>query len=172
MMRTTVQLNIKIFLFVEFFVLISYLYSKTAFVNIQVAFLSSFFIILGSALAYKKMVQTQVHSGEFEEQKDLLDTIEDPHELYDEKPLNEAPAEDLDLKAIVKEERAKIKTFSLSSIKHGAKGSLSFMRLIPYLLLVLGFIALKNNEILELKFYLPALLVGIVTASVLSKRLS
>lgn len=131
------------------------------------------------------MVNAKVASSEHEQERDLLDAIEDPHELYDkvndevregalgrEKPLNEAPAQELDLKAIVKEERAKIKTFSLSSMKHGAKGSLSFFRLAPYVLLILGFIALKNNNALELKFYLPSLLLGILTASIISKRLS
>lgn len=171
-MRTTVGQSIKIFFIVEFFVLMTYFYSTVAFINIQVAFLSSFFIILGSALAYKKMVQTEVLSETYEEKRDLLDEIEDPHELYDDKPINNTPAEELDLKAIVKEEKAKIKTFSLSSMKHGARGSVSLFRLVPYLLLVLAFIALKNNEILELKFYLPSLLLGIVVASVISKKLS
>lgn len=172
MMRTTVLQSIKIFLVVELFIALTYLYSAVLFANVQVAFLSSFLIILGSSYAYKKMVDTKVDSGDFEQQRDLLDAIEDPHELHDNVPLNEAPAEELNLKEIVQEERAKIKTFSLSSIKHGAKGSISFFRIIPYVLLILGFIALKNNAILELKFYLPSLLVGIVTASIVSKRLS
>jgi hypothetical protein len=172
MTRTTVERSIKTFLLVELFIFASYFYSVTLFINVQVAFLSSFFIILGSALAYKKMVEAKRDSGEYESDRDLLDTIEDPHELYDDKPLNEAPAEELDLKAIVKEERAKIKTFSLSSMKHGVRASVSLFRLVPYLLLILGFVALKNNDVLELKFYLPALLVGIVTASILTKRLS
>jgi hypothetical protein len=57
-------------------------------------------------------------------------------------------------------------------MKHGVRASVSLFRLVPYLLLILGFVALKNNDVLELKFYLPALLVGIVTASILTKRLS
>ena len=164
--------SIKIFAVVELLIFASYFYSTALFANVQVAFLSAFFIILGSSLAYRKMVHSQVDTQAYEEKRDLLDTIEDPHELYDDKPINDAPVEELDLKAIVKEERAKIKTFSLSSMKHGVRGSVSLLRLIPYLLLILGFIALKNNAILELKFYLPSLLLGILTASVLSKRLS
>jgi len=185
MTRTTVLQSIKIFLLVELFVSLSYFYSTTLFANIQVAFLSSFFIILGSSFAYKKMVQSQVNSETYDDKRDLLDTIEDPHELYDkvndevregalgyEKPINDTPVEELDLKAIVKEEKAKIKTFSLSSMKHGARGSVSLFRIVPYLLLILGFIALKNNAVLDLKFYLPSLLLGIITASFISKRLS
>lgn len=176
---------ISLILITEFIVIASYLYSFEFFINLQVAFASSFFIILGSAFAYRKMVQTQVKTDSFEDKRDLLETIEDPHELYDkvndevregalgyEEPINEAPVEELDLKEIVKEERAKIKTFNVKSMKHGARGSVSIFRLVPYLFLVLGFIALKNNDLLSIAVYLPSLLVGIVVGSVAAKELS
>jgi len=171
MTRIMVKKAISIFFIVELFIGATYIYLPTAFASIEVAFLSSFFIILGSAFAYKKMVQTQVDSDTFEEERDLLDQIEDPHELYDDQEINYAPVEELDLKEIVKEERAKIKTFSLTSMKHGAKGSVSMFRIAPYIFLILGFIALKNNEALALEFYLPALLLGIIVGSLSSKEL-
>ena len=164
--------SINLFLGIELLIGMTYFYSSTLFANVQVAFLSSFFVILGSAFAYRKMVHTQLNSENFENNRDILDEIEDPHELYEENLINTAPAEELDLKEIVKEEKAKIKTFSLKSIKHGAKGSVSIFRLVPYLFLVLGFIALENNKILDLKFYLPSLLLGIVVGSFLSKKLA
>ena len=192
MMRTMVKKSIKIIGIAELIVLLFYFYSFEVFINIQVAFLSSLFVILGSSFAYRKMVQTQVKSESFEEKRDILDDIEDPHELYDDKvhpegicstandevregalgyePINDTPVEELDLKAIVKEEKAKIKTLSIKSMKHGAKGSVSLFRLVPYLFLVLGFIALKNNELLDIAIYLPSLLIGIVIGSVLSKE--
>jgi len=43
------------------------------------------------------------------------------------------------------------------------------MRVIPYIFLALGFIALKNNELLELSIYLPSLLIGIVTGSIMAR---
>ena len=171
-MRTTVLRVIRPILIAEALVLGSYFYSSLAFANIQVAFISSLLIIVGSSIAYRSMVQGQVEADTYEDKRDLLDEIEDPHELYDDEPINDAPVEELDLKAIVKEERAKIKTFSLSSIKHGARGSVSLFRLVPYLFLVLGFIALKNNEILHLGFYLPSLLIGIVVGSLVSKEIT
>lgn len=170
-MRIMVKKAIKIIGIAEFFVLLSVLYSKTFFANIQVAFLSALFIILGASFAYKKMVIKDIESGNYEEDRDLLDTIEDPHELYDETEINDTPTEELDLKAIVKEEKAKIKTFSMQSIKHGAKGSVSFYRIIPYIFLILGFIALKNNNILEISVYLPSILLGIIVGSLSSKEL-
>ena len=167
-----VKKTIKIIGVTELIILFFYFYSFEVFINIQVAFLSSLFVILGASFAYSKMVQTQVEAENFEEKRDILDDIEDPHELYDDEPINETPVEELDLKAIVKEEKAKIKTLSVKSIKHGTKGSLSLFRLVPYLFLVLGFIALKNNELLDISIYLPSLLVGIIVGSVASKELN
>ena len=172
MIWTTVKKVISLILITELLVIASYLYSFEFFINLQVAFASSFFIILGSSFAYRKMVQTQVEADSFEDKRDLLDDIEDPHELYDEEPINKAPVEELDLKTIVKEEKAKIKTLSVKSMKHGAKGSVSIFRLVPYLFLVLGFIALKNNDLLSIAVYLPSLLVGIVIGSVAAKEIS
>ncbi len=170
MIWTTVKKATSIILITEFLVLVTYLISFKFFMNLQVAFASSLFVILGASFAYRKMVQTQLEAENYEDKRDLLDDIEDPHELYDDEPLNDAPAEELDLKAIVKEEKAKIKTLSVKSMKHGAKGSVSLFRLVPYLFLVLGFIALKNNELLDIAIYLPSLLVGIIIGSIASKE--
>lgn len=156
----------------EALVLSTALYSKSFFINAQVAFLSSMFVIVGASLAYKKMVITKVDAEAYEDDRDLLDTIEDPHGLYDEEDINEAPAEELDLKTIVKEEKAKIKTFSVKSMKHGARGSVSVFRIVPYIFLVLGFIALENNNLLDLSAYLPSLFIGIVVGSLVSKEIA
>jgi len=161
---------IKILFAFEALVLLSLVISKIAFINIQVASLSAFFVIIGSAYAYRRMVHSQLDSGNYEEKRDLLDEIEDPHELYDDEPINDAPVQELDLKAIVKEEKAKIKTFSAKNMKYGIRGTVSAFRIIPYVLLILGFIALKNNAVLDLRFYLPALLVGIIAGSLISKE--
>jgi hypothetical protein len=169
-MRTMVKKTISLILISQGIILLSFLISKEAFINIEVAFFSSFFIIIGSSLAYKNMIKKDIESGKYEEKRDLLDEIDDKYELYDDEEINEAPAEELDLKAIVKEEKSKIKTFSLSSMKYGTKGGFSLFRLVPYIFLILGFIALKNNEILNLAFYLPALAFGIVIASLVSKE--
>ncbi|MBU0721742.1 hypothetical protein KJ877_10395 [bacterium] len=117
------------------------------------------------------MIRQQLASENIEEKRDLLDTIEDPYELYEEDTVNETPAEELDLKTIVKEEKAKIKTLSLKSIKHGSRGSVSFFRLVPYVFLILGFIALKNNEVLNISVYLPSLLAGIVAGYMSAKEI-
>jgi hypothetical protein len=155
----------------EFFVLLSYFISFTFYINLQIAYLSSLFIILGASFAYKKMVDTQVEADVIKEERDFLDELEDPHGLYDDVPINEAPPEELDLKAIVQEEKKKIKIVNFKDMKNGSKAGFSLFRLIPYLFLVLGFIALKNNELLNIFVYLPSLSVGIVVGYLSSKEI-
>ncbi len=171
MMRIMVKKTIKILVVVQGVIFTTYFISSAFYVNVQVAFLSSFFIMLGSFYAYKKMIVSKVQTKSYEGDRDALDSIDDPYELYDEKPLNETSVEELDLKEIVKEERAKIKTFSLSAMKEGGGAGFSAYRLVPYVFLVLGFIALKNNNMLDISIYLPSLLIGIFVAYVSSKEL-
>ncbi|MFA5232778.1 MAG: hypothetical protein WC390_00120 [Sulfurimonas sp.] len=159
--------NIKIFAVIEFLILLSALIKFEFFINLQVAFLSSFFIIVGSAFAYKRVIKNQVALENVEEKRDVLDEIEDPYELYEEFPKES----DLDLKAIVKEEKKKIKILNLREIKKGARAGVSLYRLVPYLFLIIGFIALKNNALLDISIYLPSLLIGIVAGYFISKEL-
>ena len=168
-MRTMVKKTINLILASEAIILVSNIYSFELFMNIQIAYLSSLFIILGSSYSYNKMIKTQVSSGNYKSERDLLDNIEDPHALFDGEPINDAPAEELDLKQIVKEEKAKVKTLSVKNMKYGARGSASAFRLVPYAFLILGFIALENNKLLNLSYYLPALLIGIVVGSLSAK---
>jgi len=164
--------SIKTLFLSEAIIIPTSLYSFDFFINLQIAYLSALFIVVGTSFAYRKMVQEQVSSENITPERDLLEIIEDPHELFDEEVINHAPAEELDLKQIVKEEKAKVKVLSLKNMKHGARGSMSAFRLVPYAFLILGFIALENNELLNLSIYLPALFVGILMGSVISKGLA
>jgi len=170
-MRMRVKKTIKLIVFVESIILLTNIISFEFFINLQIAFLSSFFIILGSIYAYKRTVKSEVDSQNINEKRDLLDTIEDPYELYNDMDINEAPVDELDLKAIVKEEKKKIKILNVKDIKKSGRASISLFRLIPYLFLILGFIALKNNEVLDISTYLPSLLVGIIVGYIVSKDL-
>ena len=139
-----------------------YFYDFSIFINLQVAVVSSFLIITATTYTYKNMVKSKVKKGEYEEDKDPLDKIDDPYELYDEDKINDAPIEQLDIKQIIKDEKSKIKTLSLSSMKFGAFGAMSLYRIAGYAFLALGFIALKNNHLLNLNIYLPSLALGVV----------
>lgn len=166
-----VKKNIKVFVVIEFLILLSALIKFEFFINLQVAFLSSFFIIAGSAYAYKRMIKNQVALENVDEKRDILDEIEDPYELYEEAETNSAADAELDLRAIVKEEKKKIKILNLREIKKSARAGVSLFRLVPYLFLIIGFIALKNNAILDISIYLPSLLTGIVAGYFISKEL-
>jgi len=170
MMRIIVKKAISMILITEVLILSTYLVSNTLFANLQVAFLSSFFVIMGTSYAYRKMVISKVSSDIYEDKRDLLDEVEDPHGLYDDFEINDAPAEELNLKEIVKEEKSKIKVLSIKNLKHGVSGSISLFRIVPYIFLVLGFIGLKNNDLLSLKYYLPSLFIGIIVGSLVSKE--
>ena len=170
MTRTMVKKAISLIAITELLVIAFYFYDFGIFINLQIAFLSSLSVILGSSFAYQRMIKNQVALKDTEDEKrELLDTIEDPYELYTDEAINNSPVDELDLKEIVKEEKAKIKTLSISSMKHGVRGSVSLFRLVPYIFLVLGFIALENNKLLDVAVYLPSLLVGIIIGSVASK---
>jgi len=153
----------------EIAILFANIVSFKFYINIQVAFLSSFFVIVGASYGYKRMIESRVSSDDFEEKRDLLDEIEDPYELYSDEDISKSPYEEPDLKQIIKEEKEKIKTFSMTTAKHGAKGSLSAFRLVSYVFLFLGFIALKNNNLMDVSVYFPSIFGGIVVGTIFSK---
>lgn len=160
----------KTFLLFEALVFATLLFGTAVFANVQVAFLSSFLIIVASGYTHKKMVNERIKNGIYADDRDPLEKIDDPHGLFDEEEINDTPAEELDLKAIVKEEKKKIKPFSAGNLKQGLKGSFTLYRIAAYLFLVFGFIALKNNHILDVKIYLAALLPGIVAGYLVLKE--
>lgn len=170
-MRMRVKKTIKLLAIVQSLILLSNIISFEFYINLQIAFLSSFFIIAGSAYAYKKMIKNQVALENVEEKRDILDEIEDPYELYEDFEIDNRAVEELDVKAIVKEEKKKIKILNIKDIKKGSRAGVSLFRLVPYLFLILGFIALKNNSLLDISIYLPSLLVGIVVGYFFSKEL-
>ena len=168
--RTSVVRRFKTLLLFEAIIFVTLFFGKAVFINAQVAFLSSFFVIAASGYAHKKMIKGRIKNGIYADDRDTLDKIDDPHGLFDEEQINDAPSEELDLKQIVKEEKKKIKPFSFANVKHGAKWSFSLYRLGAYLFLFLGFIALKNNHLLDVKIYLVALLPGIVAGYLFLKE--
>ncbi len=170
MTRILVARRFKTPLLFEAFIFVTLFFGKAAFINAQVAFLSSFLIILASGYAHKKMIKGRMKNGMYADDRDPLDKIDDPHGLFDEEEMNEAPPEELDLRAIVKEEKKKVKPFLFANVKQGAKGSFSLYRLGAYLFLFLGFIALKNNHLLDIRIYLTALLPGIIAGYLFLKE--
>ena len=164
-MRTRVLRTIKLFALSELAVFALWFYSFEFFLNFQVAFLASVIIMLGSLYSYKRLVDRRVASEDRPDDTDLVDKLDDPFDLYSEEIKSEALVdEEVDLKTVVKEERARLKS-QKNTMKNTAKSApalVSIFRVVPYLFLVLGFIALKNNNLLSLPPFLIGLGVGIV----------
>lgn len=169
-MRTTVKKSIKLLALSELVIILFNIISFEFFINAQIAFLSSFFIIIGSMYAYRNMIDNKIKNEEVDEKRDDIDRVLDPYELDDNTPINDKPTEELDLKSIVKEEKKKIKLLNISDIKKGSSAGFSPYRLVPYLFLIIAFIALKNNELLNIGVYLPSLLFGIVVGYIIGIR--
>ena len=169
MMRTIVVRSIKFVLVVELFLAIVYFIDLEWFINAQVAILSSFLVIVASLFTNQRLVEKRLQNEEEGDQRDPLDKIDDPYELFEEEQ-EEVNAEELDFKEIVKEEKKKVKPFQIANVKQGVKGSFSFWRLGAYLFLVMGFIALKNNAVLNIAVYLASLPIGIVLGYMVMKK--
>lgn len=173
-MRTRVQKTIRLFLISEVAIFALWLYSYTFFLNFQIAFLASVLILLGSTYSYKRLVDRRVASEDRPDDTDLVDKIDDPFDLYSEEiVMQESVEEDVDLRAVVKEEKARLKA-QKSTIKNTAKSTpalVSIFRVVPYLFLVLGFIGLKNNELLSLVPFLVGLGVGVVVGMFMGRGL-
>ena len=158
--------TIKLFALSELAVLALWFYSFEFFLNFQIAFLASIIIMLGSLYSYKRLVDRRVESEDRPDDTDLVDKLDDPFDLYSEDIKSEAlvDEEEIDLQTVVKEERARLKS-QKNTLKNTAKSApalVSIFRVVPYLFLVLGFIGLKNNNLLSIPPFLIGLGVGIV----------
>jgi hypothetical protein len=141
-------------------------------INTQMGFIPSAFVMLGSMLSYRSMVQGRLNVGAIpDDERDTLDALEDPYDLYDEE-LKKDDGEKT-LVEVVKEERQNLKKSrrSVWQTTKDSKASFSFYRLASYLVLIFGFFYLNNNQLLEIPVYLFSLAIPtIVIVSVLMRK--
>lgn len=117
------------------------------------------------------MVQNRLHSGEGMNDE-MLAKIEDPYELYDEESLEKTEEVEEDLSAVIKEEKKRLKENrqTLKKTVKSTPGIFSPWRFLPYIVLVLSFIALNNNQILDIPAFLIGLGAGIISAVFIGKK--
>ncbi|PHR54996.1 MAG: hypothetical protein COA44_11630 [Arcobacter sp.] len=143
--------------------------------NFELAFISSVFIILGSFHGYKKMINRRLEVGEGMN-NELMDKLEDPYNLYDDESENldieNDQKNEVDLVTVVKEEKKRLKQDKQTIKKtiQSTPGIFSPLRFIPYAVLIMSFIALNNNHILDVVAFLVGLGVGIAIAIFLGKK--
>lgn len=152
--------------------LLTWLHSYDAFINVETAFFSAFLIVMGSLYSYRSLVRRRVESAEVPNTADAIEKIEDPYGLYED-DTEEGNEDDRPLKEVIKEEKARLKAgrSGARNVKMTAPALLSAYRLVPYAVLILSFMALNNNRMLMLSFYLPGLAAGIVAGYMSGKAL-
>jgi len=143
------------------------LLSASIYANFSVAMLTSMAIVMGSLYSYRNMIQSRVADAEAGDSKDIIDEMDDPYDLYEE----EREQEITDIKAMIKEEKARQKSNIIQNTAKNASAMVSIYRLLPYAFLVLGFIALNNNHALQVLPYLVGLAVGIPIGYLIARDL-
>ncbi|MEA3418306.1 MAG: hypothetical protein U9Q90_02815 [Campylobacterota bacterium] len=142
----------------------------------QIGFFTSALVIAASMMSYRQMVQKRLDQNAvpMDNEPDVLDKIDDPHDLYSEEITEEKQKRDDELSkeefvAVVKEEKAKLKANkrSIGEVMKDSRASLSFYRIGAYILLVLGFFYLNRHEYLHIPSYLFALSVPPVIAVIM-----
>jgi len=119
----------------------------------QIGFFSSALIISASMMSYRKMVERGIELNDgvaIDDDRDELDKIDDPHNLYDE---------DKSLEEVVKEEREELKSRkrSVREVIKDSKASFSGFRVGAYAVLILGFFYLDRHNYLHIPSYLISL---------------
>ncbi|MDQ7085737.1 MAG: hypothetical protein Q9M36_12865 [Sulfurovum sp.] len=116
----------------------------------EIGFISSTLVMLGSSMAYRRMVNTRVEHNiiTMDDSKDMIDKFEDPYDLYSE-----------DVVPITEEENDKheVSRRSLYETLRDTRAALSFYRMAAYILLILGFLYLNRQGLLHIPSYIIAL---------------
>ena len=151
-LKTLVVIDIIIILVSVIFFDIKILY------NTQFGFISATLVMIASMISYRRMVNTRVEHNviTYDDSKDVIDKLEDPHDLYSEEVVEE---EEKDLVETVKEEKKKLKENrrTLYQTLKDTKAALSVYRLGAYAVLVLGFLYLNRHGLLHIPSYILAL---------------
>ncbi|MEW5832849.1 MAG: hypothetical protein AB1763_08430 [Campylobacterota bacterium] len=142
-------------------------YSPAVYANFAVAMTTTILIVMGSLYSYRNMIHRRVADVDPEDNKDAIDMMDDPYDLYEE----EREAEVTDIKEMIKEEKARQRANIVKNTTQNASAWVSAYRLVPYAFLVLGFMALENNGALNITAYLAGLAAGIPVGYLIAKEL-
>lgn len=132
--------------------------------NIQVAFISSLIISITTFLSYQRSVNKRLDS-DFDsidtlEQRDKIDEIDDPYDLYSEDGVQEEKELSAhEIKTIIKEEKSRVSRNSFKNTLQSGTSFISIYRVVGYSLLILGFFALVNHNIFNPIAYLVGLFI-------------
>lgn len=141
--------------------------SQLVYANFMVAMGTSMAIVVGSLYSYRNMIQRRVEDVDPEDNKDIIDMMDDPYDLYEE----ERQEEITDIKQMIKEEKARQRSNLVQNTTKNVSAWVSVYRLVPYAVLILGFVALENNHALQVLPYMVGLAAGIPLGYLIAKEL-
>lgn len=164
-MIKTISTYARIFFIVDFILIaFSYFQENPLFLlNTQIAFISSLVISLATFFSFKNNVAKRLDNLDLNEnnlgQRDKLDELDDPFDLYSDDIINEESKELSadEIKTILKEEKDRVKQNSFKNTVSGIGTFVSVYRLASYAVLIIGFFYLTNNKL----FFAPAYLLGL-----------
>jgi hypothetical protein len=129
-------------------VIIGIFQNETWLLNTQIALVCSMMITLSSFMAYQAMVKHRVNEGDLGDDRDLLNTIEDPHGLYEEETEERMIVHPSKMEGFKKSTRNVLRSY---------KGALSPYRLAAYAFLCLSVLFLIRHT----SFNAIAFLIGL-----------
>jgi hypothetical protein len=146
--------------------------------NTQVAFVTSALVMGASMFGYARMVQSRLESGAIPDRddRDMIDTMEDPYGVYDDTVLAETPieADSSEIKAAIQEEKQRAKEQKRTPMQtlRDSRAAMSVYRLGAYGALLFGFFYLRGNQFFAPMPYLLGLGLPIVVivATLMMKR--
>jgi hypothetical protein len=129
--------------------LVFVLFDYATSISFFTASISYFFVIVATSSAYKKMVLTNLQNGNLMDDRDAIDMIDDRYGLWDEEQISDEQ---------MMERIKKAKRFSFANgLKDTASSftaAANIYRIGAYVVLVVLFFILKNNELLKVGGYL------------------
>ncbi len=137
----------------------------------QIGYITATLVMLASIVSYRRMVNARVkhNMATMDDSKDVIDTLEDPYDLYSE----DEPVDEKSLAQTVKEEKKRLKENrrTLYQTLKDTKAALSFYRLGAYALLILGFLYLNRHALLHIPSYILSLgIPSVILVSALLKE--
>jgi len=120
-------------------------------ISFFVAMVSSILILFASKISYRNYVNRESKNFSESDDRDILDKISDPYDLYsDDEVLEEAPKKH----SIIENKKEILKAVPIY---------FSIFRIFSYIFLVIGFIYLQDNNFMEIGYYLLGITVGIIS---------
>jgi len=137
-------------------------------INTQIAYVTSALVMGGSMFSYANMIRQRLAVAAIPEggDRDIIDQLEDPHDLYSdpEPSVEPEPVSAEEIKVAIREEKTRMKA-QRRTVAQGLRDSraaMSLYRLGAYGVLIFGFFYLRGHHVFQPLPYLAGLAVPIV----------